>query len=126
MQNKILAYINMDDLKQHLQVLAEDAYNKKLIYGTSYKKYVSLIDSKKKVRKSTIENEINKLSHLLTSKPKEIKFKSKSDNHQVFHKNKINHLGDIGNFQKVEKNNGKVCVFKLQLYTSVKQEDHDL
>ena len=81
MENKILANINMNDLREHLQILADDAYSKKLIYGTSLKKYNSLIDSKKKVRKSTLEKEIEKLSDLLTkSKPKEIKYKPKKNN----------------------------------------------
>lgn len=47
MENKILANINMNDLREHLQILADDAYSKKLIYGTSLKKYNSFIDSKK-------------------------------------------------------------------------------
>ena len=73
MENKILANINMNDLREHLQILAGDAYSKKLIYGTSLKKYNSLIDSKKKVRKSTLEKEIEKLSDLLTkSKPRKL------------------------------------------------------
>jgi hypothetical protein len=69
----------MNDLKEHLEILADQAYSNKLIYGTQLKKYNVLI-GKKKIRKSSLEKEIEKLSDLLTSKkPKEIKYKAKKN-----------------------------------------------
>ena len=72
----MFANINMNELKQQMQILAEEAFNEKLIYGTSKKKYDNLTN-KKGIRKSTIEKEINYLSDLLISnKSKKVKYKT--------------------------------------------------
>jgi len=96
---------NMNDLKQYIKLLSKEAYSKKLIYGTQLKKYNNLID--KKTRKSKLEKAIDELGGILTSTNNTVNYKTKKIN-------TLNHLSEIGNFQKKEKNNNKVCIFKVQ------------
>jgi hypothetical protein len=122
MTNKILANINMEDLKDHLSFLIDDAYNEKLIYGTTYKKYVSLL-GKKKIRMNTLKKEIDKLSILLTStNSKKIKYKPKKN--YVLEFKVIIYMPIVENEQKHDKR--QLIVFKEDKKKHIKGKHSDI
>ena len=57
-----MSLISMNDLKDGLQILAQQAYDDHIIKGTTHKAYMRLI--KRKVTKKTLEKKIDQLYEL--------------------------------------------------------------